>query len=69
MHYSKVAEGCIKGWRTHHADTQAGTETTVEEWAVKRFEGMLVRVEREKKWDLNLVRPDHLELCLYSTTT
>ena len=34
---------------------QAGSETTVEEWAVKRFEGMLVRVEREKKWDLNLV--------------
>lgn len=34
---------------------QAGTETIVEEWAVKRFEGLLVRVEREKKWDLDLV--------------
>lgn len=34
---------------------QAGTERTVEEWLMKRFEGILVRAEREKKWDLNLV--------------
>jgi hypothetical protein len=27
----------------------------VEEWLLKRYEGLLVRVEREKKWDLNLV--------------
>lgn len=36
-------------------DSQAGTETIVEEWAVKKFEGVLNRVEREKKWDLSLV--------------
>ncbi|RXK36753.1 DNA polymerase epsilon catalytic subunit A [Tremella mesenterica] len=37
---------------------RAGTERTVEEWLVKRFESLLVRVEREKKWDLSL--PNHL---------
>ncbi|WWC85914.1 DNA polymerase epsilon catalytic subunit A [Kwoniella dendrophila CBS 6074] len=37
---------------------RAGTETIVEEWLLKRFEGILVRVEREKKWDLSL--PNHL---------
>jgi DNA polymerase epsilon subunit 1 len=34
---------------------KSGTETIVEEWLMKRFEGTLVRVEREKKWDLDLV--------------
>jgi len=34
---------------------QAGTERTVEEWLMKKFEGVLVRAEREKKWDLYLV--------------
>ncbi|WWD09045.1 DNA polymerase epsilon catalytic subunit A [Kwoniella europaea PYCC6329] len=37
---------------------RAGTETIVEEWLLKRFEGILIRVEREKKWDLCL--PNHL---------
>ncbi|WVW81918.1 DNA polymerase epsilon catalytic subunit A [Kwoniella bestiolae CBS 10118] len=37
---------------------RAGTETIVEEWLLKRFEGILIRVEREKKWDLSL--PNHL---------
>ncbi|RSH85546.1 DNA polymerase epsilon catalytic subunit [Saitozyma podzolica] len=37
---------------------RGGTETMVEEWLLKRYEGLLVRVEREKKWDLNL--PNHL---------
>jgi hypothetical protein len=36
-------------------DAQAGTERTVEEWLMKKFEGVLVRAEREKKWDLYLV--------------
>jgi DNA polymerase epsilon subunit 1 len=27
----------------------------VDEWLMKRFEGLIIRVEREKKWDLNLV--------------
>lgn len=35
---------------------QAGTETIVEEWLIKRFEGLVVRVQREKKWDLAVVR-------------
>jgi DNA polymerase epsilon subunit 1 len=34
---------------------QGGTETIVEEWLIKRFEGLVVRVEREKKWDLSVV--------------
>ncbi|ORY22632.1 hypothetical protein BCR39DRAFT_551237 [Naematelia encephala] len=37
---------------------RAGTETIVEEWLLKRYEGVLIRVEREKKWDLDL--PNHL---------
>jgi len=36
-------------------DGQGGSETIVEEWLLKRFEGMVVRVEREKKWDLSVV--------------
>lgn len=36
---------------------QAGTETIVEEWLLKRFEGLLTKVQREKKWDLSLVGP------------
>ncbi|KAK8845494.1 DNA polymerase epsilon catalytic subunit A [Kwoniella newhampshirensis] len=35
-----------------------GTETIVEEWLLKKFEGVLIRIEREKKWDLSL--PNHL---------
>ncbi|KAK4686206.1 DNA polymerase epsilon subunit 1, partial [Tremellales sp. Uapishka_1] len=35
-----------------------GTETIVEEWLLKRFEGLIVRAEREKKWDLDV--PNHL---------
>jgi DNA polymerase epsilon subunit 1 len=34
---------------------QVGTETIVEEWLLKRFEGLLVRVERQQKWDLKVV--------------
>lgn len=34
---------------------RTGTETVVEEWLLKRYEGLVARVEREKKWDLNLV--------------
>lgn len=34
---------------------QAGSETVVEEWLLKRYEGVLLRVQREKKWDLDLV--------------
>ena len=30
----------------------------VEEWLMKRFEGVVVKVQREKKWDLNLVSVD-----------
>ncbi|WRT63732.1 DNA polymerase epsilon catalytic subunit A [Kwoniella shivajii] len=37
---------------------RAGTETIVEEWLLKRFEGVVVRIVREKKWDLDL--PNHL---------
>lgn len=37
------------------AHYQAGSERSVEEWLMKRFEGLLVRAEREKKWDLDLV--------------
>ncbi|KAH8828165.1 hypothetical protein DL96DRAFT_1602053 [Flagelloscypha sp. PMI_526] len=35
-----------------------GYETTIEEWLVKHFEGLIVRVTRQKKEDLNL--PNHL---------
>jgi DNA polymerase epsilon subunit 1 len=41
--------------RASLTDAQAGTERTVEEWLMKKFEGVLVRAEREKKWDLYLV--------------
>lgn len=34
---------------------QGGTESIVEEWLLKRYEGIIIRIEREKKWDLNLV--------------
>ncbi|OCF45186.1 DNA polymerase epsilon catalytic subunit A [Kwoniella heveanensis CBS 569] len=37
---------------------RAGTETIVEEWLLKRYEGVLIRIQREKKWDLSL--PNHL---------
>ncbi|KAL1407078.1 DNA polymerase epsilon catalytic subunit [Vanrija albida] len=37
---------------------RAGTETIVEEWLIKRFEGMVQKVQREKKWDLDV--PNHL---------
>jgi DNA polymerase epsilon subunit 1 len=37
------------------ADKQGGSETIVEEWLLKRFEGLVVRVQREKKWDLSVV--------------
>ncbi|WVQ80319.1 DNA polymerase epsilon catalytic subunit A [Cryptococcus sp. DSM 104549] len=37
---------------------RGGTETIVEEWLLKKYEGTVVRIEREKKWDLNL--PNHL---------
>ncbi|WVR03512.1 DNA polymerase epsilon catalytic subunit A [Kwoniella sp. DSM 27419] len=37
---------------------RAGTETIVEEWLLKRYEGVSIRIEREKKWDLSL--PNHL---------
>ena len=37
------------------AKPQAGTETIVEEWMMKRYEGTLTRIEREKKWDLDQV--------------
>ncbi|WVN90957.1 DNA polymerase epsilon catalytic subunit A [Cryptococcus depauperatus CBS 7841] len=35
-----------------------GTEGMVEEWLLKKYEGILIRVEMEKKWDLSL--PNHL---------
>ena len=34
---------------------RAGSETQVEEWLVKKYEGLVVRTERRKKWDLSLV--------------
>lgn len=34
---------------------QGGTESIVEEWLLKRYEGIIIRIEREKKWDLSLV--------------
>jgi DNA polymerase epsilon subunit 1 len=34
---------------------RAGTETQVEEWLLKRYEGLVIRAERRKKWDLSLV--------------
>ncbi|ODN97119.1 DNA polymerase epsilon catalytic subunit A [Cryptococcus amylolentus CBS 6273] len=37
---------------------RGGTETLVEEWLLKQYEGTIVRIEREKKWDLDL--PNHL---------
>lgn len=36
---------------------RAGTEALVEEWLMKRFDGLIIRTERRKKWDLNLVSP------------
>ena len=36
-------------------DFQVSAETIVEEWLLKRYEGVLQRVQREKKWDLDLV--------------
>lgn len=37
---------------------RGGTESIVEEWLLKRYEGIIIRIEREKKWDLSL--PNHL---------
>jgi DNA polymerase epsilon subunit 1 len=37
---------------------QPGTESTVEEWLMKKYEGLLIRVDRIKKWDLSI--PNHL---------
>lgn len=37
---------------------QTGSESSVEEWLQKRFEGLIVRIVREKKEDLKL--PNHL---------
>lgn len=34
---------------------RAGSETQVEEWLVKKYEGLVIRTERRKKWDLSLV--------------
>ena len=38
--------------------TKAGTETIVEEWLMKKYEGLICRIMREKKEDLKL--PNHL---------
>ncbi|KAJ9116229.1 DNA polymerase epsilon catalytic subunit [Naganishia onofrii] len=35
-----------------------GTESIVEEWLMKKYEGLLIRVDRIKKWDLSI--PNHL---------
>lgn len=37
---------------------KAGLETTIEEWLIKKYEGLIVRVTRERKEDLKL--PNHL---------
>jgi hypothetical protein len=34
---------------------RAGSETQVEEWLIKKYEGLVIRTERRKKWDLSLV--------------
>lgn len=39
---------------------QGGTESIVEEWLLKRYEGIIIRIEREKKWDLSLVSCGHV---------
>ncbi|KAF9008656.1 DUF1744-domain-containing protein [Hymenopellis radicata] len=37
---------------------KAGTESTIEEWLMKKYEGVLLRITRERKEDLKL--PNHL---------
>jgi len=34
---------------------RAGSETQVEEWLIKKYEGFVIRTERRKKWDLSVV--------------
>ncbi|KAF9527210.1 hypothetical protein CPB83DRAFT_425605 [Crepidotus variabilis] len=41
-----------------HIACKAGTETMIEEWLNKKYEGMIVRIVRNKKEDLKL--PNHL---------
>lgn len=48
--------GCRVRLTIRSADDKFGTETIVEEWLLKLYEGLVIRVEREKKWDLDVVR-------------
>ncbi|KAG6911037.1 hypothetical protein DXG01_005453 [Tephrocybe rancida] len=41
-----------------HIGCKAGTETTIEEWLNKKYEGLIYRITRERKEDLKL--PNHL---------
>ncbi|TDL20354.1 DUF1744-domain-containing protein [Rickenella mellea] len=41
-----------------HISCKSGTETIVEEWLRKKFEGLIARISRERKEDLKL--PNHL---------
>ena len=36
---------------------QSGQEGQVEEWLLKKYEDVIVRLERQRKDDLKLVRP------------
>nr|ASF90262.1 hypothetical protein SPAR03885 [Bartheletia paradoxa] len=44
--------------RPNILDPQNGMETIVEEWLMRKYEGLLVRITREKKEDLKM--PNHL---------
>ncbi|KAF7367382.1 DNA polymerase epsilon catalytic subunit [Mycena sanguinolenta] len=41
-----------------HICCKNGTETTIEEWLMKKYEGLIVRIVRERKEDLKM--PNHL---------
>jgi hypothetical protein len=44
--------------------SQTGTESAVEEWLMKKYEGVLLRVNRAKKEDLKLVCPSRTAFLL-----
>ena len=39
-------------------------ETVIEEWLMKKYEGVIFRITRDKKEDLKLVRGRGLVICL-----
>ena len=47
---------------------QTGTETIVEEYLLRKYEGLVVRITREKKEDLKLVSPSSSPIILISVS-